>query len=268
MRIIIFLCFFVSQLAQASWKVATFNVRNFESSNDAIEAVIGSVRSDVMAFEEIVNTANFKTLLKKILPAHAVTFSECGGRGEQHLALAYDPKVFDFVSEQEDAVCGSLRPVFQVKLRHKEENVDYTFAVVHLKAGGDARGMSTRAGQYKALSKLAKATKNMILLGDFNTTGFLPGDDDGERFRQFLTSSSHVTTSEEIGCTNYWGNPSNLEASILDHIVIPQELSGYASKIIVGSHCAKQRCQRSSAQKLGTTFQNVSDHCPVQLTLE
>jgi len=274
MKIIIWILFFATSTVYAGWSVSTFNVRNFEKPSKAHEAALIAARSDVMAFEEIVDVQAFKTLISGLFPNHGVRISDCGGRGQQHLALVFNQKIFKFNSQTEDLSfsggtgCGSLRPVLLISLHHKTEETDYLFGVVHLKAGGDERAMKTRAQQYKKLGDLAQSLKaqNVIFLGDFNTTGFNIENQDFTRFSQFLSRSRLVTTSHEVGCTNYWGEENQLQASILDHIVIPENLSGYVEGVKVGSHCAKQKCQPASAQELGPSFLMVSDHCPVQVT--
>src|SRR5690606_2372010 len=121
--------------------------------------------------------------------------------------------------------CGSLRPVFLVTLKNLEEKKDYVFGLVHLKAGGNQRAFSQRWEQYERLGRLAQKyeNSNLILLGDFNTTGYNIQDEDFVRFNECMNDASLQTTSRNIGCTNYWSGTSGrgeFISSILDHIVL------------------------------------------------
>jgi endonuclease/exonuclease/phosphatase family metal-dependent hydrolase len=272
----------------AKWSVSTYNIRNFDKDSRSgrtdlaeLTKVLSDVQSDVMAFEEIVNKKAFEGLLKKVLPQHAFEMSRCGGGGKQNLALAYDRNVFSFVEKIEDLTfsgsrdgsCGSLRPVFLVTLLHKQSNQYYTFGAIHLKAGGNSRAYSQRWEQYESLVTLSKkfSSKNLILLGDFNTTGYILKDEDFEKFDAFLQKSSSKTMTENLACTNYWEGTQgghDYQPSILDHIVIPGKLVPSVASVRVGSHCAAIDCRPATPEELGPSFMNVSDHCPVQVTFK
>lgn len=279
---------FVSQ-AWAKWSVTTYNIRNFNKDPDAgptnlkeLERVVKSVKSEVMAFQEVINATAFEAFIKKALPGYAVQVSSCGGFGNQKLALVFDTKVFTFVGQEEDFTfsggrnngCGSLRPAFLVTLearaRVKERIV---FGLLHLKAGSDDRAQARRAQQYKLLQNISTkyAKQNLILLGDLNTTGYIQKDGDYTRFEQFLSSSNMRSMAEEIGCTNYWvgkvPGPEH-QPSILDHIVVRDEMARKASRVQVGSHCAQLDCRPATPEELGVSYKSVSDHCPVQVTFQ
>lgn len=275
----------LSTTAWAKWSVTTYNIRNFDNDPDAgrtnlteLSRILKDVQSDVMAFEEIVNKTAFENLVKKNLTGYQYRVSECGGFGEQHLAVAYNPKTFDYVQHSEDLnfsgngnKCGSLRPVFLVTLKHKESKKNFTFGVVHLKAGGNRRAMEQRWQQYTKLMELSDkyAKENLVLLGDFNTTGYSIKDADYERFEDFISSSSLRTMSEEIGCTNYWnGGNGGKEyiSSILDHIVVQDSNVSSVESVRVAAHCRQHECRPATPQDLGISYQSVSDHCPVQVT--
>ncbi len=274
--------------AWARWSVATYNIRNFDADPTAgqtdyqeLQKIITSVKSDVMIFEEVVNAKAFTTLMAAALPGFKYSLSSCGGRGQQKIAVAYDPAVFEFVAQKEDFSfsgggqnsCGSLRPVFLVTLRMRATKETFVFAGIHLKAGGDPRSMETRWGQYKKLESLVETVRNsqLILLGDFNTTGYNIRNDDYTRFGDFLTNSGLRTSAEATACTNYWSgvdqNPDFLP-SILDHIVMSNAQAGRIASTTVGAHCQKTRCSEASEADLGLSFAKVSDHCPVQVSFK
>lgn len=275
----------LSTAGWAKWSVTTYNIRNFDNDTDAgrtdlteLGRILKDVQSDVMAFEEIVNKTAFDNLIKKNLNGYQYRISDCGGFGKQHLAVAFNPKTFEYIKHAEDLnfsgngnKCGSLRPVFLVTLMHKESRKNFTFGIVHLKAGGNQRAKEQRWQQYTKLMDLSEkyARENLLLLGDFNTTGYSIKDNDYERFEDFISSSSLRTTSEEIGCTNYWnGGNGGREyiSSILDHIVVQDKHLSSVESVRVASHCAEFDCRPAAPQDLGRSYQAVSDHCPVQVT--
>lgn len=273
--------------AWAKWSVSTFNIRNFdrdprEGRTNIVELtkIIQEVQSDVMAFEEVVNADAFKSLVKTALPGYSYELSACGGFGEQHLAIAYNPKIFSLVSKSEDLSlsgpgnkCGSLRPLFLVTLKNKTDNKEYTFGAVHLKAGGDGKAFAQRWEQYGRLESLALklAAKNVILLGDFNSTGYNIKNMDYEKFEQFLGGAGLRTVAENVGCTNYWNaDPGQkmFQSSILDHVVLQDKMFSQVEETRTASHCEKLDCREASLWDLGITYEQVSDHCPVRVSFK
>lgn len=285
MKFSILLTFLLTIPAWAKWSVSTYNIRNFDNDFQAgrtnlveLGKIIQDVKSDVMVFEEVGNIKAFDDLVKKELHGYDSALSSCGGMGKQHLAVTYNTATFDFVGEAEDMTfssngknCGSLRPVYLVTLRHKASKNVYTFGAVHLKAGSGDRAFKKRWEQYGLLKKLAKqhAAKNLILLGDFNTTGYILKDQDYNRFDDFLVDADLRTMTETLSCTNYWPGTlggAEYQPSILDHIVVQSKNHGEVTGTRVGSFCKTQECRPTTPANLGIEYQSVSDHCPVQVS--
>lgn len=271
----------------AKWSVSTYNIRNFDHDPSAgttnlveLGKIIKNVQSDVMAFQEVVNKIAFDNLIKKNLPGYSYEISDCGGFGKQHLAVAYNPKIFEFVEQLEDLTfsgsrngCGPLRPLLLISLRHKASKIIYVFGVAHLKAGGNDRAMEQRWQQYGKLGGVAKeyASKNLILMGDLNTTGYIGKDKDFVQFQNFINDSKMRTASENIGCTNYWPGTlggAEYQSSILDHIIIQDKNISNFESSRVGAHCLRSECRPTTPVNLGISYQSVSDHCPVQVTFK
>jgi endonuclease/exonuclease/phosphatase family metal-dependent hydrolase len=277
--------FLITTQVWAGFSVSTYNIRNFNKDPGAgttnvaeLTKIIQSVKSDVMGFEEVVNVAAFKSLMQTALPGYLFEISACGGGGKQHLAIAYNPKTFKFINTAEDATfsgstsnsCGSLRPMFMVNLEHKATKTFYLFSANHLKAGGDANAFNQRWNQYKKLLAFAEASSelNLIMLGDFNTTGYNIKNEDYTKFEEFLTNAKLRTMSENLGCTSYWEGElggAEHQSSILDHIILQEKNAAAVQEINLGSHCAKSACKPSTPADLGVSYQSVSDHCPVQI---
>lgn len=271
----------------ARWSVSTYNIRNFDkdpgasaTNLDELGKIIKEMQSDVMAFEEVINLKAFDALIKKNLPGYAYSFSECGGFGKQHLAVVYNPKTFEFIKHEEDMTfsgngsgCGSLRPLFLVTLKNKATKREYTFGAAHLKAGGNDRAMAQRWQQYAKLELVAEdyQKKNLVILGDLNTTGYNIKDKDFVKFEEFMNDSKMRTMAETIGCTNYWTGTAGGEehqSSILDHIVIHDKNVSSVESVKVGAHCSRTECLPATPVELGLSYQSVSDHCPVQVTFK
>jgi endonuclease/exonuclease/phosphatase family metal-dependent hydrolase len=232
-----------------------------------------------MAFSEVVNRPAFDALVKRNLPGYAYQISSCGGNGRQHLAVVYRQASFDYLNHTEDFSlsgnserCGSLRPLLLVTLKHRESGVPYTFGALHLKAGGSSQAMAQRWQQYQKLAAVAeRSPTTLILLGDFNTTGYNIRDEDFVKFEEFMEGAQLRTTSENLGCTSYWSGTSGgreHQPSILDHIVVPESKARSVVSVKVGSHCARLDCRPATPADLGRSYEAVSDHCPVQVTFK
>ena len=287
MKILLLLSLLIGSQAWAGWSVSSYNIRNFDhdpeagqTNLDELGKTLKEFKSDVMTFVEVVNQEAFKKVVKTHLPGHVAAISSCGGFGKQKLAIVYNPKMFTFVSQAEDMTfsgtsgnCGSLRPAFIVTLQHKVDRKTYVFAAIHLKAGGAESAMRQRWTQYEMLGKLAKQYKsqNFIMMGDFNTTGFNLKTEDFDRFEKVLTASSMQTMSENLTCTSYWtgvlGNGQH-QSSVLDHIVLENDMVSGVDEVYLGSHCAKLDCKEATPEELGVSYQTVSDHCPIQVTFK
>ncbi len=287
MKSLLALLLLLSSQAWAGWTISSYNIRNFDHDHvagqtniDELSKTVKTYKSDVMTFIEVVNLDAFKSVIKATLPDHQVAHSTCGGFGKQKLAIVYNSKMFNLIGQIEDmtfsgstGACGSLRPVFLVTLQEKLTTKKFTFAAVHLKAGGAEAAMQQRWKQYDLLAKLVKqyGSQNLIMMGDFNTTGYNIKDQDFDHFDKLLANGSLKTTSENLGCTSYWegtlGNGRH-QPSILDHIVLKDDLFSEVQSVTVGSHCAKLNCKDATPEELGVSYQTVSDHCPLQVTFK
>ncbi|MFP5385865.1 MAG: endonuclease/exonuclease/phosphatase family protein [Bacteriovoracia bacterium] len=275
------------QPAEAKWSVTTYNIRNFDQDYQAgqtdlneLGRIIREVQSDVMAFEEVVNRRAFDALIRKNLPGYQYKVSSCGGFGKQNLAVVFNQKTFEYVEHEEDLSlsgsstgCGSLRPLFLVTLRHRSSKQIYTFGAAHLKAGGSPRAFAQRWQQYEKLEKVSRNydNKNLILLGDLNTTGYNIKNEDYRKFEDFISSAGLRTMTENIECTNYWtgtSGGSEYQPSILDHIIIQDKLVKSVESVRIAAHCSKLDCRPATPEELGVSFESVSDHCPLQVTFK
>ena len=287
MKMFLLLSFLLTTQAFAGWSISHYNIRNFNKDPDAgptniaqLSKNIRAAKSDVMSFNEVVNVPAFEQLLKIALPGYFIAVSSCGGFGQQKIAIAFNPKVFKFISYAEDltfssggTTCGDLRPGLFLNLQHLSNGKMYTFAGFHLKAGGEEAAMRKRWTQYKLLAQLAQkyASKNLVIMGDLNTTGYNIKDADYDQFQSFLSVSKFATASQNLACTSYWegtlGNGLH-QSSILDHIVLKNDMAREVANVSVGAHCAKLDCRDATPADLGIDYASVSDHCPIQVTFK
>ena len=147
---------------------------------------------------------------------------------------------------------------------------------VHLKAGGRSSSYRTRTLQYQMLVEMVKelnrrGQRDILIMGDFNTTGYVLSDSDYHNFSDMLGDTRMKTVSSRLECTSYWSGSNRSdnieESSILDHIVYPSTFMGMRpSRFGVHSHCARAACENTSARQLGVSYQEVTDHCPVSIT--
>jgi endonuclease/exonuclease/phosphatase family metal-dependent hydrolase len=283
-----------SSIAQASLKVGTYNIRTFDSSpgmTNKIELVkiLKKLKFDILGVEEIINDKSFKSLIKNNFKNHKVIMSRCGGAGRQKVGFVYNTKKLKFISYKEDSRvggaatqdnegCARLRPAFIGNFKEIATSKNFSIVVVHLKAGGGSRSYTRRAKQYIILENLIselkakhKKTNQVIVLGDFNTTGYVPRDEDFQNFSDMLSKLRFTSAAEKIDCTSYWSGTNRSdnieESSILDHIIYPKKFLGY-NKVStkMGTHCAKVKCAYTSASELGISYEQVSDHCPMMTT--
>ncbi len=290
-----FFCFnFIVFSALASLKIGTYNIKTFDASpgmtnKKELTQILKNLDFDFLTVQEIVNVASFKKLIKKNFPNFKVIASDCGGAGKQKIAFIYNTKKFliesfydddrvsDVVNSQSSLGCHSLRPALVGVFRDIQTREKFVMMGVHLKAGGSLRSYSRRRVQYRKLKQIvdefrADKVKNIILMGDFNTTGFDLRDSDYKNFSRLLSDTNMTTTSDQISCSSYWSGldrSDNIEeSSILDHIVVPKSFLGKTKTITtVGTHCAKLACSRASESELGISYEQVSDHCPIITTI-
>ena len=286
---------FFSLNSFASLKIASYNIRNFDSGKNKtnkikLEKILNDLNSDIVVVEEIVNKNSFKRFISNSFPEYKVKLSSCGGRGNQKIGFMYKKDRFDLKKFYEDSrisnpsrssqsvSCGRLRPAVIGEFYDKNNKKDFTLIGLHLKAGSSKTSFFQRWKQYDTLSEIVSELKNtnhknILILGDLNTTGYKNMDLDYDMFQNLLSEINMSTISEKIMCTSYWSGFNRQddieEASTLDHIIYPSTFMGFATnKIKVHSHCKRAYCNDVSAKDLGLSYKTVSDHCPISITFK
>ncbi len=276
-----------------SFNISTYNVRNFSAiegvpsdirpidgatNPTALNQILGDIKSDIMAFQEIINGPLFESIIKEKFSNHQMIMSECGGTADQKVAIAFDQSKFELINSVEDwrvslsTRCNyGLRPALVVILKNKETKKQIAVIAVHLKAGSGQRNRNTRREQHEVLSVVMKelnekSITDIVILGDFNTTSYFEQTPGAVQFEDFLKENDLRNTSSSLSCTSYWQgdqHDGNMAPSHLDHILHNGNLKFINAK--VGAHCARVSCQPTPEADLGDSFIGVSDHCPVQV---
>lgn len=276
----------------ASVKFATYNIRHFDSKNTQtnkaeLKKILQRLDADFLTVQEIVNTASFKTFFHKNFPEFNIVFSRCGGGGKQKIGFVYNSVKFKLTRSYEDSRisdpgtqgelgCARLRPALVGFFEDRKTGEDFVVVGVHLKAGGRPSSYQMRTKQYSMLTDIIndlkqKGENDILIMGDFNTTGYVLNDSDYHNFADMLGDIRMKSISERIKCTSYWSGTNRSddieESSILDHVVYPANFMGMRMDSYgLHSHCKKVSCRNTSAKNLGISYKEVTDHCPVSLT--
>lgn len=294
--IITMMVFCIFGSVHASLKISTYNIRMFGRTGEntnllKLKEIISDVDANLIGVQEIVSATKFKSFIESNFKNYAVSLSTCGGGGKQKLGFVYDKTRLELVNFVEDdsisspkgtdlepspdRCSGSLRPLIIGTFKDLNTKKNIVAMVVHLKAGGSETSYRKRAQQYLALKSIYKKYEakfeNIVMLGDFNTTGYNDRTVDYDRFMDMITTVDVFDSAEKISCTSYWSGSSwddNIEEpSILDHILISKEMRKSAKlQFTVGTHCKKVSCKEANYFELGESYHNVSDHCPVSVT--
>lgn len=292
----VFLTVFVVLFSWSSFakiKLTTYNIRTFDVKNSytnkkELKKIISSLKSDIITVEEIVNHNSFKQFIIRNFKGYKVHLSTCGGGGRQKIGFVYRSDKFILENAYEDKRlsdpghvvgeygCGRLRPALVGVFKERKSKKKFVVIGVHLKAGGSPGNYLKREAQYKIVSRMVEELrladyKNIVLMGDFNSTGYVHFDQDYLNFTNMLATTGMKTSSQNLKCTAYWSGQDRTddieESSVLDHILYPSGFLSYKrSRSSVSSHCYKNSCDFVSSDDLGLSYKEVSDHCPVSLT--
>jgi endonuclease/exonuclease/phosphatase family metal-dependent hydrolase len=261
-------------------RVVTWNLHNFPGADQDLPRLrerLSDLDADLLAVQEIHDPA----ALAELLPGWQVHLSEHGGRGHQRLGFALDPTTLELLAPiQEHAALsmnGHVRPAVSAHLRVRG-GPDFHAVVVHLKAKGD--GLPLRRRQWPLLADLARELlrrdPDLVLLGDFNTTGPVGGSPDEElaALADILGPLGLRRITPTLPCSAYWDGsrrdawqePSTLDlvwVAGLDQHLTPDDHTQPLH------HCARHHCQafRSTPAYPEPDFADLSDHCPVALDL-
>jgi len=276
-------------------RVAHFNLRNYPlderpPSEDLgfsrrtnicdLEDVLSGLGADVMGFVEVCDTRRFPPILRRAGGDRPmkILFSQDGGRGGQHLAVAWNGDAFELVDGpmeiHEVVVKEGLRPALAVRLRStRDPSFDFTVVEAHLDSGRE--DLDHRLEQNAIIAEWIRAwvestgDPDVILMGDFNTMGGrrIGPREEIELVDERLFAAGLDRLHNDTGCSQYWEGPGPRDgiftSSLLDRVFLGGlEATGHARSWL---HCERLQCGDliSRIGQEDATFFDVSDHCPV-----
>jgi len=279
--------------ASASLNIGTYNIRNFNPSDkfkgtdtSELKKVISRLDADLIGVQEIKNKSAFDAFIRSQFKDYRTQISECGGSGRQKLGFVYNAKKLKLIKFWEDLRlsasspdrspnCNSgTRPAFMAQFINKDTGEKFTAIVLHLKAGGKERDITKRYYQIGVLSKMiqeikASGHRNLVMMGDFNTTEFHKKSDLFVKFNTFIKNTDFENKSHNIQCSSYWsgGKDDGIEyPSQLAHVMNSKSWSRrFKSTTKLYAHCKAVKCKESPSDEMGVTYEKVSDHCPVMV---
>jgi len=294
-RFAFLLALLASTMAHAALTVGTYNIRNFDyderarirTDKPALQAILRGLNFDLLGVNEINNTQEFARFVARAMPGFDVVLSRCGGAHGQRLGFVYNKtklKVLRF--DEEMAFSGTegtggcdtgSRPAAVAHFEELGTGVKFHAIQVHFKSGSNASDTAKRSGQYTLLGQLvreltAQGNRNIIAMGDFNTTGYLGRDNDYRAFTGMVRAAGMVDLSASLACSAYWwgGSDDGIETpSLLDHVIAtPGMLNNQSNaRATVGGHCRAVSCREATPAQLGASYTGVSDHCPQTATI-
>ena len=251
------------------------------------ETAFGGLDADLYGLQEVNDIRRFQPILRRACGERSmdVRYSSSGGRHGQHLAIAWDNSKLELVGQpieiDELVLELGMRPAFAGYFRSlRAGGVDFTVVVVHLESG--PQDFADRRRQNRELASWIKTRieetgdPDVIVLGDFNTTGSPRGSLEGElqSVDAILGDVGLERLHNPLGCTSYWEGGGGKEwspracPSLLDHAFIggfgPGAISGESARdlapLLRGGNAPNSF--RGVGEEDGT-FRDVSDHCPM-----
>jgi endonuclease/exonuclease/phosphatase family metal-dependent hydrolase len=251
------------------------------TDDDALLDVLRLLDFDVLAVQEIIEPAAFGAVLERLNAEtgrrYEAVFAQNEAGNPQHVGVVADANRARIAWAEEHVevdVKGTLRPGLSARIESvRDGGIDFTVMSLHLASGSSASRAELRAQQAAAAAAVVArqitqtADGDYLVLGDLNTAR--EQDEFGGLDAAFAAGTSLVREPNASGCSSYWIKKSTnplLRPSWLDHAYRASldELDTEVP-IVAGAHCAERLCQafESTDPQSGSTFYDVSDHCPV-----
>lgn len=257
--------------------VLSWNLENFPGDHDVAKmaARVAAEEPDVIAVQEVLDP----DALAPLAPQFEPRMSTRGGARGQRLGLLFDADTTSASALAQHAlfeIGGRVRPAVSSWVEHGD--LDFHLVVVHLKA--TPSGLATRRLQWAALAELVlrlplsgpgRGDRDIVVVGDFNTTG--AGEIDAHAEREALAAVLAIAGLRPVepvgGCSAYWDGRRRdgwLEPSLLD-LVFVGGLDDFAVESEALGACRRHGCRavRSTAAHPDADIVGSSDHCPVRV---
>ncbi len=251
-------------------RFATFNIEDFPKDRRQIEGAFDEIkRLDVsfIAVQEIGDPALFTAeAANRLGGAWQFAAIDTAGTADtalhptHHLGVLFDRrswKLVDVMSHDETRLGSTHKPTLEVRLEPANGGKILRLLVVHLKAGGE--NVEIRAQQHLALARIiAYRSERTVVLGDFNATE----DADRASLAALARRTNLVWASEDLACSAFLPRDDGCFRVRLDHVLI------WHAPVTVetAGGCATHGCDWETS--CPTYAADVSDHCPVVVTLD
>ncbi len=254
--------------------------RSMETDLAMAVTILDTLDFDVLAVQEINDTAAFEDLLARLGAKNGRRYQAVFSTEWPHPQHTGIVVRSDRLRIESPKVHGEIatRPTMRAGLSarivsKKDHGADFGMLVLHLASGDSAGRARLRAEQASFAAKVVAERRaemgddDFVVVGDFNTARKdeeLPGFDAA----MGSAESGLARQAHESTCSTYHTKGKNpvLEPSWIDHVY----LASFAERdtsvpIVSGTHCAERSCQpfESSSAESGTSYWGVSDHCPV-----
>ncbi len=212
-------------------EIGAWNIENYPKAADSktvVAKVLNKLDIDIMAVEEINNTAVFEDLLKEMPKFSGVIAGQNGGQKSQNVGVIFRTDEFKLV-ESKDLFRGQNeafpRPPLMVRLKpNKDPNNDIVAIVVHLKAFGDEDSITrreeanVRLEEYTSQLLAKEPSLKIVVLGDFNQP--LLTSSDRQVFRPWFDKpETYSVKTEALVKKNDYTFFGGQRFSVIDHIV-------------------------------------------------
>lgn len=303
-RSLLFLIFVIAHLEIAqgsSLSLGTYNIRNFDydqrsntpTNKDHLVKTIKNMDIDLAAIQEVNDTQEFSQMIERnFFGKYRSILTECGGSHKQRLGFIFNPNKLKLIEFYEDLRTAApnqkipnntknchfgSRPLAIAKFKNLKSGKDLVAIAVHLKAGARPNDLKKRFKQLELLNDVVSTfqdlgLKNIIVMGDFNSTEYSLKGKHHERFKNSVRNMELIDTTAKLKCSSYWwGGQQDFKQypSILDHILVSKSLlqnRTYTSESM--GHCKALKCQVTFEDSMGVSFEEVSDHCPLVTELK
>lgn len=257
--IILFLLF-LTWPSSNNLRVATFNIADFPRNDQQVELAFNQIRDldiDLIALQEVMDPERIMREASSRLGNswYFVVPSE-EQNPERRVALLYNDdrlELIDVIVDEGTRLDKDYRPILMGIFRDRQDDTEWGFATVHLKAGGDS--VHIREQQYRALRFFLYedyGPEELILMGDFNATS----ERDRENIEDLAFATGMEWPTEELACTSFWKTRNKCEGSALDHAV-----STSMPEVRLEGVCKREGCV--SKDQCPVEWYTLSDHCPI-----
>lgn len=269
---------------EAPLVLGTFNIQTFpheKTLDEAVAAAIAELDADAFAVQEIRDPGRFYATLDRASALTgrryaAVLTNSCrdNRKGRLNVGVVYDAarlELKDHRSLSKGDVCPTGQaPALLASLRTGAGRT-FSLVSVHFDSGGEEQQFERRKQQWRWLTSILPALReefgDVVVAGDFNTTGYLDQDGAERRFIDDMVGRHALQLpTGALGCSEYWRPNSKVrrwEASLLDHFLGSKDMS-FGTPVVLGM-CAALACETQTTEP--PKLRSVSDHCPVRIAL-